>query len=193
MNATSGKSEMRRRLLAARAALPVDARQRAGSAVADRVLALSSVAAAGVVAAYASFGSELPTAALLEALVGRGAVVLLPVSLADGGLGWRAYAGAAALVAGPRGAPEPAGPDRSLSDADVVLAPGVGFTRDGGRLGRGGGAYDRALAERRPGVAVIGLGYDESVVESLPVEPHDVHVDVVVTPTAVWLAGRERG
>jgi len=64
---------------------------------------------------------------------------------------------------------------------DVVLVPGVAFDRQGGRLGFGGGYYDRFLPTT-PALRV-GIAFDPCVVEELPCEPQDQRVDWVVTPT----------
>lgn len=64
---------------------------------------------------------------------------------------------------------------------DVVVVPGLGFTRDGHRLGQGGGHYDRFLPRLRADCLTIGVAFAEQVVDELPVEDHDVTVDVVVT------------
>jgi 5-formyltetrahydrofolate cyclo-ligase len=175
------KVALRRRLLAARAALSVAAREAAAAAVAERLLALPEVAAARVVAAYVGTGTELPTLPLLAALRQRGAVVLLPVLLDDGALAWGAYDGA--LVDGRRGLREPPAAGADLARADVVVVPGVAYDAAGNRLGRGGGSYDRALTFVT--APVVGLALDDEVVDAVPVEPHDRRVDVVVTPTRV--------
>lgn len=70
-------------------------------------------------------------------------------------------------------------PDPAL--LDVVIVPGIAFTRRGDRLGQGGGWYDRFLSEVRPECATVGVGFAPQVVDELPVEPHDVRVDLVVT------------
>jgi len=66
---------------------------------------------------------------------------------------------------------------------DVVIVPGLAFTERGDRLGQGGGWYDRFLAGVRADCVTIGVCFDEQVVAAIPVEPHDVPVDRVVTPT----------
>jgi len=175
------KEALRSRVLAARAALPEGVREGVAAVLADRVLALPEVASAAVVAAYVGTGTELPTLPLLDALVARGATVLLPVLLDDDGLAWGAYDGR--LVTGRLGLLEPAASDASLAAADVVLVPGVAYDAAGRRLGRGGGSYDRALASVT--VPVVAMAPDAEVVDEVPVEPHDRPVDVVVTPTRV--------
>jgi len=68
---------------------------------------------------------------------------------------------------------------------DVVIVPGVAFTANGDRLGQGGGWYDRFLAATGPGCTTIGVGFDLQLVERLPVEPHDVPLDHVVTESGI--------
>jgi 5-formyltetrahydrofolate cyclo-ligase len=172
---------LRARLLAARAASSAASREAASRAVVSRLLELPEVMSAGVVASYVGVGTELPTVPLLDALVARGVVVLLPVLLPDDGLAWGSYEGV--LVAGRRGMSEPPASGRSLAEADVVVVPGVAYDAAGRRLGRGGGSYDRCLPS--VSVPVVGLALDGEVVAQVPVEPHDARVDVVVTPTRV--------
>lgn len=66
-------------------------------------------------------------------------------------------------------------------EVDVVIVPGVAFTVDGRRLGQGGGWYDRFLAGLREDAVAIGVCFAAQVVDDVPVEPHDVMLDVVVT------------
>lgn len=63
---------------------------------------------------------------------------------------------------------------------DLVLVPGMAFTAGGGRLGRGGGYYDRLL-ESLPETATVGVCFSCQLVESIPVEAHDRTVKAVVT------------
>jgi 5-formyltetrahydrofolate cyclo-ligase len=64
---------------------------------------------------------------------------------------------------------------------DLVLVPGLAFTRDGHRLGRGGGFYDRLLAGRANEAVQIGVCFSVQLVESIPVEAHDIVLDLVVS------------
>ncbi len=73
----------------------------------------------------------------------------------------------------------------SLENIDVLLVPGVAFSRDGGRLGRGGGFYDRLLAEPRLRAWKIGVCFDAQLVAEVPSEAHDRKVDAVVTEGGV--------
>lgn len=69
-----------------------------------------------------------------------------------------------------------------LKQLDLALVPGVGFSLDGGRLGRGKGYYDRLLAEVTG--CKCGVAFDCQVTAAFPLEPHDIRVNCLVTPTS---------
>lgn len=93
---------------------------------------------------------------------------------------------AADLESGKFGIPEPRAACKSLqlNQLDLVLVPGVAFSPDGARLGRGRGFYDRILDSVTG--RKIGVAYDEQIVESVPAEAHDQRVTDIVTPTR-WI------
>lgn len=183
---------MRDRVLVGRRARSAQARSADGTAIARALLETPEVAGARVVAAYVSTGTEPPTGPLLDRLRGRGVVVLLPVLLPDLDLAWAEYAGAESLEPGPRGLRQPAGATvddaavAAISTADVVLCPGLAVDRNGVRLGRGGGSYDRALARRRADAWCCVLLYDDEVMdEPLPADGHDQRVAAAATPGGI--------
>jgi 5-formyltetrahydrofolate cyclo-ligase len=98
----------------------------------------------------------------------------------------------AELVRGPLGAAEPPASAPSLDPRELgcVVLPGVAFSEDGLRLGRGGGYYDATLREL-PGAARVGLAFDVQIVPTLPREAHDAPMDAVVTETRVLSFRRE--
>jgi 5-formyltetrahydrofolate cyclo-ligase len=67
------------------------------------------------------------------------------------------------------------------SAVDLVILPGVAFSRAGARLGQGGGWYDRFLAKIREDCVMVGVAFAVQVIEDLPVEDHDIAVHHVVT------------
>ena len=70
---------------------------------------------------------------------------------------------------------------RTLAEMDLVLVPGLAFDGGGGRLGRGGGFYDRLLALRRDGHPILlGVGFGFQRLDHLPLASHDVRLDAVV-------------
>jgi 5-formyltetrahydrofolate cyclo-ligase len=179
------KGTVRRRLVAARAAMSGSSRNEAGRLIRDHVLEMPEVAAAGTIAAYYSVGTEPDTRSLVFALWKRGSYVVLPVLLPDGDLDWASYEGPDSLAPGPRGLLQPAEPVRgtgTVARADVVLVPALAVDRNGQRLGRGGGSYDRALDRVGPQVPTIALLYDSELLPSVPAEEHDRPVRAVARP-----------
>lgn len=145
-------------------------------------------------------GSDLPQR--LAEMVGGAHRVLLPVLLPDRDLDWARLdeatdtAGSGPptrLSRSPVGLWEPTGRrlgTGAVASADLVVVPALAVDRNGVRLGRGGGSYDRALARIRDGVPVVALVHDGEVLSQLPAEAHDRPVSAVVTPTGLrWLAG----
>jgi 5-formyltetrahydrofolate cyclo-ligase len=136
------------------------------------------------IALYVSMGLEPQTGALIDWLLATQREVLLPILYADNDLGWGVAPGAADLVPGRLGLTEPPvdlGSD-AIATADLVICPAVAVARDGVRLGRGGGSYDRALARVRPGTPVWAAVYDAEIVDTLPSDDHDLPVDAALTP-----------
>ena len=174
------KAELRRRQREARAARDEAERARLGEALAAHAPALGP----GPVAAFVGVRTEVPTLPLLSALRSRGVRVLLPLLREDLDLEWADYDGdAAALVAGPRGVLHPPGASlgvAAIAQAALVLAPALAVDASGARLGQGGGSYDRALA--RAQAPVLAVVFDDEVLASVPVEPHDRRVDGTLTP-----------
>jgi 5-formyltetrahydrofolate cyclo-ligase len=191
------KAAMRRRAVAARAAMSDSERVAAGRLIRDQVLEMPEVSGAGTVAAYYSVGTEPDTHGLVFALWKRGSYVVLPVLLPDGDLDWASYEGPDSLAPGPRGLLQPVEPVRgpgTVARADLVLVPALAVDVHGNRLGRGGGSYDRALARVSGQVPTIGLLYDDELVSSVPAEPHDRTVRAVARPShgIAWLLSRGR-
>jgi len=76
-----------------------------------------------------------------------------------------------------------------LNRLDLVLVPGLAFDLQGRRLGRGKGYYDQLLAAVRG--KTCGVAFDEQIEREIPVEPHDVFVDCILTPSR-WISCSRR-
>lgn len=78
------------------------------------------------------------------------------------------------------------GVEVSAAELDMVLVPLLAFNEQGHRIGYGKGFYDRFLAECRPGVQKVGLSYFEPLTQIEDVNPHDIPLNVCITPNKIW-------
>ena len=192
-HARGAKTAIRKRLLAARAAIDDGERRSASVAVARHLDAIIATAACRTALGYAATGSELVVDAWLEERMAAGVGVFLPFvqhdDLRGSDLGIARVRNLDAdLAPGWRGVREPAPAQRRparVDRVDVFVVPGVGFDRAGARLGYGGGHFDRLLARAGPNATLIGVGFAVQIVDELPLEPHDVRVDYVITEAGV--------
>ncbi len=89
------------------------------------------------------------------------------------------------MIPASHGLLEPAEPGgKAITSADVVIVPALAVDRNGNRLGRGGGFYDRALAQVGPLIPVIALLYDDELLDTVPAGPLDRAVRMVARPNA---------
>ena len=182
------KQSIRVRIRAERLRRSPYRRDVAARAIASLLLELPEIAAASCVAAYVSTATAPGTNPLRQALRARRTRVLLPVLLGDGHLDWAVDDGVIPLGPDVDG-PEPTGALLGLEgvgQAQAVIVPALAVDTLGNRLGQGAGFYDRTLRMIDASVPVFALLYESEVldaaIEPLPVEPHDVPVDAVVTP-----------
>jgi 5-formyltetrahydrofolate cyclo-ligase len=135
---------------------------------------------AGTVALFAPQDTE-PDVELLW--LQAGAKIFCYPRLSTGGLDFVRVLDRATLTMGRWNIREPAFGSAQIvapSEIDLILVPGVAFTREGERLGRGGGYYDRFLAQREVRAVKIGICFVEQLVDELPIDPHDARVDCVI-------------
>jgi 5-formyltetrahydrofolate cyclo-ligase len=184
------KRLLRREVAAACRGLDVGAAARLAAEVSARAAAIPAVTAARHLVAYAALGREVDPEPVVQVARAAGASVYYPRA-SGAGLEF-VPAHRADLVPGPHGVPEPAaGPSLAAGTPDVVvLVPGVAFDARGGRLGRGLGCYDRALAAH-PTALRIGLAYEVQIVPVVPRSSWDEAMDFVVTDARV-LVGEPR-
>ena len=136
--------------------------------------------AGDLTALYRAMGSELDTDALAVALVAAGRSLCLPVVIArDQAMIFRRWAPGEPLEMDAAGCPAPL-PLAETVIPDLIVTPLLAFDDFGGRLGQGGGYYDRTFAAL-PEAVRVGLAYDGQRVEALPILPHDVALHGVLT------------
>lgn len=186
VSAPEDKQALRTRLRGVRrrlaAAVP-DAAARAA-----RRLPLSRFARFRIVGAYMAQGSEIDPEPLVSAILGYGAgetQAALPVATdRDGPLKFRLWRPGEPLFPDAYAipSPPPLAPD---VQPGLMITPLLAFDRRGGRLGQGGGHYDRTLSALRAirPVFVLGLAYSGQELDAVPMAGHDQRLDAILTET----------
>jgi 5-formyltetrahydrofolate cyclo-ligase len=195
------KRALRETVLARRAALSADDRARASAAITAKLIAQPGYLRAKCVLAYAGFGDEFDTAALLNHVLQTGKVLVLPRvdKSADKGARQLALHQVSALkdlVDGIWNIREPRAdaPLAKLTEVDFALVPGLAFDRHGGRLGYGGGYYDKLLSttasvtktySETPALARLSAAFSCQIVDAIPMTSHDIYISTIITENEV--------
>ena len=172
------KIALRRAVRARLAGLGKDEIKERSTAMCEELERYSAVSGANVVALFSPLADEPQLWPLVECLSVRLSVVLPRVE--GDVMNFYRYDGGAMAV-GAFGINEPQmGVPLQPDEIDAIVVPGVAFTADGARMGRGKGFYDRYLSQKGFAALKIGVCYREQIVDDIPVEPHDVAMDVVI-------------
>ncbi len=190
MDVKTEKNTLRREALARRDAIDASERERKALEIAKRLLALPILRERSAIHVFASFRSEVNTFPILDELWRRGKRVVMPVIDAKKHEMFNKEVHSRhELSPGYMGIPEPSLelPEVAAEDIDIVLTPGAAFDAHGGRIGYGGGYYDRLLAAS--GALRIALAFDDQMVARVPREAHDLPVHAIVTESSLIRCG----
>lgn len=186
------KAHLRKTVLGRRDAMNAGVRAASSRAIVQNIVGLAAYREARTVMAYAGFGSELQTDAFLHHTLNEGKRLLLPrvnrqKKLLDV---YEARDPVRDLEAGTWGIREPRLDRCDPADpraVGFVLVPGVAFDARGGRLGYGAGFYDRLLSGGvSPQAWLVAGAFETQTVEEVPMDEHDVPVDMVVTEKGIY-------
>ena len=180
------REALRQKILGARDGLSDKVRQAKSMSVMRNFWTLQGMQQWSTLFIYVNFRSEVETLGLIKKCINRdirvavplvdaSAVRMIPLLIKDP---------AQDLVPGYYNIPEP-DPKKSLrlepGEIDAAIIPGSVFDIHGGRLGYGGGYYDRFLLTDAPQAKRIGLAFELQVVDKVPLEPHDQPLDILIT------------
>ena len=187
MDTQKVKTRLRQELKNLREALSPSQREEAAKAAEPKILGLTKWKEAKVVCLYASFKGELPTIHLLQKVLSSGKKCVLPKVNSRGEPELFVVRDFQDLELSSLEILEPKEncPTITPSEINFFLVPGIGFDRQGHRLGHGSGFYDRLLAQASPTAFLLGYGYDFQVVPTIPHEAHDIGMHAVVTPSQI--------
>ncbi len=173
------KSEIRKKVKSSVKSLLNEQKRERSALIFNQVANLNTIRSAQTIALYASLPDEVFSLDTIELFSSSKRVVLprvegqemefypyIPNTLKHGAFG----------IAEPQGT-EPIAP----TEIDVIIVPGMAFTPDGKRCGRGKGYYDKYLSKEGLKAIKIGICYTEQIVDNIPCEEHDIKMDMVIS------------
>ncbi len=182
------KDPIRKQLFTLRNAMSKDERQEKSLRACQRLMDLPAFAKARAIHAFVPFRSEIDTRPVIKQAWKAAKKVALPKVVACDHTMRNIWTQSwDQLEAGYMGIPEPKAelPDAELSKLELIVVPGAAFDRFGGRMGYGGGFYDRFMLQS-PALRV-GFCFDLQVIDAVPHCAHDLQVDLLVTDERVMV------
>lgn len=174
----SNKRDARGAVRAEIAKLTTDEKSSLSSLIFSRIAEMKEVKKASVIAVFISLSDEPQTATFIEQISPHKRVVVPRIE----GEEMEFYDISEGVAVGSFGIMEPlSATPVEPSEIDVMIVPGVAFTRNGSRCGRGKGFYDKYLSRRGFRAYTIGVCYPCQLADTLPVEEHDKILDCVVS------------
>lgn len=140
-----------------------------------------------IVGAYAAWGDEPDILPMFAGLADAGALALPHHAARIDTMEFRIWRQTDPLEKGPWGTQQPSG-DAWAAIPGIIFCPLVGFDRDGGRIGQGGGHYDRYFAAH-PDALRIGIGWSVQEIDATPRESTDIALDAILTEQEFILCG----
>ena len=194
------RAGIRSRIRATRRQLPARGRRRASTVACERLMRLPAFRSSRLVGCYLANDGEIDPSTLIEAARNTGKCIYVPVVRTghQRGMGFARLEPDTPLAPNRLGISEPVQELRRYAHPrklDLVVTPLVAFDREGNRLGRGAGFYDRTFAFlnacrqwRKP--KLVGLAYDFQGVGRIETSPWDVALECVVTERSIYSAER---
>ena len=190
-DAQSQKAALREQARKARVALKD--KDAVSAAIVAKVQSLPQYRSAKTIMYYVDAGSEVKTRQALAGAIAAGKRVVVPWCVVENNtLELFLLEDVNELVEGAYKILEPKDELRRLphklidpKTLDFVMVPGTAFDLKGGRMGQGKGYYDRLLGAVRPDAPLVALAFDCQIFEEIPVAPHDVFMDLVVTESRI--------
>ena len=180
MTISEQKKELRKQMFARRNALDAHTKQSYDTWICAELLKIITEKKSKLVHAYIPFLTEINIAPLLEKLLDTGITVVCPKTLPKRKLENRVLSSLNDLEIGIMGTKHPAQPNLYEGKFDLIIVPGLAFDKTKKRLGYGGGYYDNFLVNY-PDAFKVGIFYPIQEVPLVPVETHDLSLDVILT------------
>lgn len=184
------KKELRKHMLQKRNRLEENYRKQASAAITEAFLCSSAYQNSKTIFIYISYSSEVDTKEIITRAISDGKTVLVPltdqvekrmdaIQITD--FNTQLCQSCCGILEPSFASTKPFPPE----EIDLIIVPAVAFDRKGYRVGYGGGYYDRYLSQARS-AATIGLAYEESVIDEIPLEKHDQKVNCILTESGEY-------
>ena len=178
------KKEIRKSIIEKRDKVSLSEKHSFDERIYTKVKNLTVYKEANIIFTFISFGSEVDTLKLIEDALREGKTVAVPwINKEKKLMEAKVIRDLKDMYPGIFGILEPSPEAESLSPGaiDLIITPGVAFDNKGGRIGYGGGYYDKFLAEVERTIPKIALSYELQRVEELPLEPFDIRITALIT------------
>ncbi|MGZ0173388.1 MAG: 5-formyltetrahydrofolate cyclo-ligase [Planctomycetales bacterium] len=160
--------------------------------IVSKFMSLPEFERAGIVLFYVDVRAEVRTRHAFQAALVTGKKIIVPWCNEDGELELFHMASEDELAEGMYRILEPKADLRHLPEKvvqpeaiDLIMVPGVGFDKRGGRTGHGKGYYDKLLEHARPDCPLVALSFDCQMFPEIPMQSHDIFMDKVITESAI--------
>lgn len=177
------KDDLRKRINGHREILSVEEKKRFDEKIYYKLIGSDFYKSADIVFIYVSFGKEVDTLKIISKLLKDNKKVYVPkVINKKEGMKAIKIKSLEDLNAGYFNILEPIGNEElQPSYFDLCIVPGLAFDNEGGRLGYGGGFYDRFLGDVSEKTEIVALAYNFQIVDKVPMEPYDIRVQGIIT------------
>lgn len=183
------KKILRKDMISKRKSLTKNDVESKSLAILENIKSLNLIEDANHVMIYMDFRNEVATSEFINFLKLKGKKIYIPrVNTTTNELDIYLISSNDDLILSNYGILEP-NPENEACDPkiiDLILSPGVAFTKDCYRLGYGGGFYDKFLISTREDVIVAALSFSMQIVDSIPVEAHDKQLNYIVTEDKIY-------
>lgn len=178
------KKNLRKEMLIKRDNLPKDKKKVFDEEIKEKLKKMSFFKNAENIFIYVGFGSEIDTADFIEDFLKMGKRIFIPrTNIEEKTMEAVEIKSLDNLIEDKYGILEPAKDIKAAKkiDLDLIILPGVAFDSKGGRVGYGGGYYDKYLQDLDINIPKAALCYDFQLVDRVPCEEHDIKADCIVT------------
>ena len=187
------KKALRKEMRSRRASMSKEDRDIASHKIVSNLLNNPIYKSADTIMAYSSMPEEIQLNELFDNAFANDKILAIPLIIGRGTMRPVFLPTVEDLVVGDFGIMTVRQDKRQFvefDDIDCVIVPGAAFDRQGNRLGLGGGYYDRFL-QHAPNAKRVALSFDYQLLETVPAEPHDAKMDIIITESETLTFKRE--